>query len=121
VLAHKGGRGQSFEYELLFDGKAAGSAPQLVGLIDVTMLDSAGSMHTTPTLGGEKPGLGGEKAEFGGPYRAHTGALPVHTGPAKTAATTCNDSRINHHEAARSKNAVQGAEISAPSYIPIEA
>jgi DNA primase catalytic core len=44
LLVHRGMRGQSFVYELLFDGPAASEAPHLSGLIDVaTMASSRGS------------------------------------------------------------------------------
>jgi DNA primase len=44
LLVHRGMRGQSFVYELLFDGPAASEAPHLSGLIDVaTMGSSRGS------------------------------------------------------------------------------
>ena len=39
LLVHHGGRGQSFVYELLFDGKGANGKPWLPGLIDVDSLD----------------------------------------------------------------------------------
>jgi len=35
LLVHRGGRGQSFEYELVFDGEIAGDARHASGLIDV--------------------------------------------------------------------------------------
>jgi DNA primase catalytic core len=38
LLAHRGGRGQSFVYELLFDGQGADGKPRLPGLIDVDRL-----------------------------------------------------------------------------------
>ena len=38
VLVHRGGRGQSFEYELVFDGKADAQARHASGLIDVEAL-----------------------------------------------------------------------------------
>jgi hypothetical protein len=38
LLAHRGGRGQSFVYELLFDGQGADGKPWLPGLIDVERL-----------------------------------------------------------------------------------
>jgi len=37
LLAHRGGRGQSFEYELLYDGTGA-AGPHLSGLLDVASL-----------------------------------------------------------------------------------
>ena len=39
LLVHRGGRGQSFVYELLFDGHGADGKPWLPGLIDVDSLD----------------------------------------------------------------------------------
>jgi DNA primase len=38
LLIHRGGRGQSFEYELLFDGEAHSDVPHASGLIDVEAL-----------------------------------------------------------------------------------
>lgn len=38
VLVHRGGRGQSFVYELLYDGAGQNGAPFLMGLIDVQTL-----------------------------------------------------------------------------------
>ncbi|MCH6259226.1 CHC2 zinc finger domain-containing protein [Puniceicoccaceae bacterium K14] len=44
VIAHHGGRGQRFCYELAFDGDAESEKPQLIGLLDVNGLGA-----TTPT------------------------------------------------------------------------
>jgi DNA primase catalytic core len=41
VLVHRGGRGQSFVYELLYDGAGRDGKPFLMGLIDVEMLKRA--------------------------------------------------------------------------------
>jgi DNA primase catalytic core len=38
LLIHRGGRGQSFEYELLYDGAAQGTSAHVSGLIDVEAL-----------------------------------------------------------------------------------
>ncbi len=38
VLVHRGGRGQSFEYELLYDGQGQDGKPFVMGLIDVETL-----------------------------------------------------------------------------------
>ena len=38
LLVHRGGRGQSFEYELLYDGAAEEHGPHISGLIDVEAL-----------------------------------------------------------------------------------
>src|SRR5580692_9538835 len=38
VLVHRGGRGQSFVYELLYDGAGGDGQPFLMGLIDIEAL-----------------------------------------------------------------------------------
>ncbi len=38
VLVHRGGRGQSFVYELLYDGQGRDGSPFLMGLVDVAQL-----------------------------------------------------------------------------------
>jgi DNA primase len=65
VLAHRGCRGQSFVYELCYDGQGTDGAPHLPGLIDVDALRPS----TTKSLGGAE-------GKFGGGYRPHTGPIP---------------------------------------------
>jgi len=60
VLVHRGMRGQSFVYELLFDGPAASEAPHLSGLIDVTTMER--SRGSDPHLAGSTRGHRGPKA-----------------------------------------------------------
>ena len=53
VLVHRGGRGQSFVYELLYDGAGRDGKPFLMGLIDVQMLKHAydeKKEHRNPNL-----------------------------------------------------------------------
>jgi hypothetical protein len=42
VLVHRGGRGQLFSYELLYDGRGQGGEPFLMGLIEVEKLEIEG-------------------------------------------------------------------------------
>jgi DNA primase catalytic core len=72
LLAHRGGRGQSFVYELVFARRsgADGDRPTMPGLIDVE------------SLGVEKPGghrydgnLAGPEGENAGPNRPHIGGI----------------------------------------------
>jgi post-segregation antitoxin (ccd killing protein) len=65
LLPHRGQRGQSFVYELIFDGDVGDAAPRLPGLIDV---DSLPDPATTPTSRGVE-------GEFVGPSRAHRGGF----------------------------------------------
>jgi len=63
VLVHRGGRGQSFEYELLYDGRGEDGAPFLAGLIDVEALKKA------PYDGD----LAGSKGHLAGGWRGQNG------------------------------------------------
>ena len=75
LLVHRGGRGQSFEYELLYDGAAHGETAHLSGLIDVDALrhdydgERSGSEALRSALGRgvvggqSEPGRSGELAE----------------------------------------------------------
>jgi DNA primase catalytic core len=56
VLVHRGARGQSFEYELLYDGDGA-LEPHLSGLIDVTTIASSRGA-TPPNAGSTRPSSG---------------------------------------------------------------
>jgi hypothetical protein len=68
VLVHQGGRGQSFVYELLYEGGGDEGAPVLPGLIDVAKLRGEG---TTRSLGASEATLEGGEAEFGAPLDPH--------------------------------------------------
>ena len=63
VLVHRGGRGQSFEYELLYEGQGQDGAPFLAGLIDVEALKKA------PYDGH----LAGSKGHLAGGWRGQNG------------------------------------------------
>jgi hypothetical protein len=65
VLVHRGMRGQSFVYELLFDGPAASEAPHLSGLIDVTTMASSRGSDTQfagSTRGHRGPNAAGSRS-----------------------------------------------------------
>ncbi len=80
LLPHRGQRGQSFVYELVFDGDIGDAAPRLPGLIDVGALpQSPGEASSDPPTTRSSRGLEGEFAElageFVGPSRAHRGGF----------------------------------------------
>ncbi|MBS0613163.1 MAG: toprim domain-containing protein [Proteobacteria bacterium] len=83
LLVHRGMRGQSFVYELVFDGPVASEAPHLSGLIDVsTMASSRGS---GPQFAGSTRGQNGVNAA--GSRSAEMLANPVNPSvPEETAA-----------------------------------
>ena len=47
VLVHRGARGSSFVYELLYDGQGADGAPFVTGLLDVTGLQETSTAATS--------------------------------------------------------------------------
>ena len=64
LLIHRGGRGQSFVYELLFTRPSDGGKPVLGGLIDVNVLSKRGydenkSGLTAGRSGSSRPQVGG--------------------------------------------------------------
>jgi len=65
LLVHRGGRGQSFVYELVFERSAADEKPVLPGLIDVEKLRN----HSYDE---KNAGL---KGEFAGPKRPQNGGV----------------------------------------------
>ncbi|SPE21327.1 DNA primase (fragment) [Burkholderiales bacterium] len=65
LVAHRGGRGQRYEYELAFDGDLATAAPQLSGLIDAAALQHAGTRDASR----------GPKAQLAAHSRGPGGAL----------------------------------------------
>ncbi len=67
LLAHRGRRGQNYEYELLFDGNADTDAPHLAGLIDAAILQAAA---TTTTSRGCEPELAASSRGQRGPIAA---------------------------------------------------
>jgi DNA primase len=62
VLVHRGGRGQSFVYELLYDGQGQDGRPFLMQLLDPGRVDVPVDSH-----------LGGQTATFGGTVGGHWG------------------------------------------------
>lgn len=59
LLAHRGKRGQSFVYELLYDGQGQDGKPFLIGLIDVAQLQASAPYD------GNKSGAEGDKSASG--------------------------------------------------------
>ncbi|MES1176707.1 MAG: CHC2 zinc finger domain-containing protein [Myxococcales bacterium] len=102
LLVHRGGRGQSFFYELLYDGGGANGAPRVFGLIELG--DAAAS--TTPTLGGSEGG-------FGGSLGAQTGAKPEGLLGEQTHAEQHQSVLNRDREAAEDENARRGSAASA--------
>jgi post-segregation antitoxin (ccd killing protein) len=105
VLAHRGGRGTSFVYELLYDGAADDAGPRLPGLIAVETL----ALDEATTVS-----LRGAKAQLPGSFRPQNGAVPVGPRPVESVEKTNNegvfdDSAVVPAETARRRIATNGA------------
>ncbi len=59
LLVHRGQRGQSFEYELLYDGTGQTERTYVPGLIDVEALEAAADAATAPSSRGQRGRLAG--------------------------------------------------------------
>jgi len=79
LLAHRGRRGQTFDYELLYQGEDAEGRVRLLGLIDCVRLQSPTSpeepMDTMATSRGPVPTSRGEGAQFAAPIRGARGGV----------------------------------------------
>jgi DNA primase catalytic core len=73
LLVHRGSRGQSFVYELRYDGAGTDGRPFVTGLIDTATLESTA---TTSTSRGETPPLAGSTRGQSGPNAAGSRAAP---------------------------------------------
>jgi DNA primase len=82
LLVHRGARGSSFVYELVYDGAGRDGRPFVPGLIDVAALKATA---TTPNLAGVK-------AEFAGSTRGESGPNAGGSRPAQNAASAGSES-----------------------------
>jgi hypothetical protein len=98
LVAHKGSRGQSFLYELVYDGQGQDGQPFLSGLIDVGQLGQADS-DTVATLGA----LDGE---FGEPLGPHGGANGGPSVAAPISKTSKNGNDLESALGSSRKNAI---------------
>ncbi|MGH8702465.1 MAG: hypothetical protein ACREVR_15025, partial [Burkholderiales bacterium] len=70
ALVHRGARGQSFVYELLYDGQGQDGRPFVPGLIELERLRATA---TTANLAGEEAGVAGQSANLAGSTRGQRG------------------------------------------------
>ncbi len=93
VLVHRGGRGQSFVYELLWDGGGTDGRPHLAGLVDVaTLAETAEPVVTTGDFEGPNGDFEGPSSPQRGPIEggsrpARNGARPARTSTSKPEAS----------------------------------
>jgi hypothetical protein len=106
LLVHRGGRGQSFEYELLFDGPADGMTPHVSGLIDVDTLTRD-----------YDPGRSGGCAPQSGPGRPAVGTLSGEDRPATSLAHPDKTSSNDETPASELKTLSPGSSRKTASYL----
>jgi hypothetical protein len=114
VLVHRGGRGQSFVYELLYDGQGKDGRPFLPGLIEIDSLARTSALDveapsTTSTSRGEEVEIAGSSRGFRGPVAAPSRGVEIAPAPAPDAA-------FLPLAAESAGNPLLGASMKAPSY-----
>jgi hypothetical protein len=111
LLVHRGSRGQSFFYELVYDGQGKDGGPFLSGLVDVAALRAA---STTASLGGQE-------AVFVGVNRPETGALPAGDRGAENAGSPAKQARSATAAVIAPRSAHKRMEANGPSSYVAEA
>jgi hypothetical protein len=116
VIAHAGGRGQSVQCELVYDGKGKDGAPFLTGLIDVEKLGGCGyddgrwSAFSRGWSGQERARSGGGRPAVGpGPAGGRGGGIAI---------SSSDDGPRSSVAVASPGNAPLGSEAARPSSYP---
>lgn len=120
LLVHRGRRGQSFEYELLYDGRGADGEPFVCGLLNVaTLLGGPGpGVATMSSLGGEPSALGGGEGKLGVPLGYHTGPIPApYRGTRKDLGASTGAAQLSTQPEV-SQKALLGKAGRDPAYVP---
>jgi DNA primase len=107
VLVHRGGRGQSFVYELLYDGAGRDGKPFLMGLIDGAALKQA--------YDGKKEHRNGHLEHPGSAQGAH---LERGSSESKSSPNTINQATSREIQKRNGKTAYWDESASIPSYVP---
>ncbi|MET3139514.1 DNA primase [Undibacterium sp. GrIS 1.2] len=105
LLVHRGQRGQSFEYELLYDGAGSDAQAFVPGLIDLASLELAISANTAPSTAPTMHSSRGKTAEFAPPSRGQRAPDAGSSRSAKSAqeptamrvAEKMNDAEVKMH------------------------
>jgi DNA primase catalytic core len=110
ALVHRGGRGQSFVYELLYDGQGKEGELFVIGLADVSALSGASKdAGTTSTSRGEEGHFEGPSSPQRAPIKPLSSPWPTLTKPAPDAAflPLAAESLEIAHQGAASKSYAQ--------------
>jgi hypothetical protein len=116
VLAHRGGRGQNFVYEFLYDGKGKDGAPRLMGLIDVEKLKN----HAyDKKFEGQKSEFEHRKGKFEGPSSIQRATIEPPSRVAETPSEATSSAASPALDAKSPENALTGDEEKKPSYVAV--
>ncbi len=118
VLVHRGGRGQSFVYELLWRGEGKDGRPFLLGLLDTAALvdpidEEASSATTTETSRGEE-------ADLAGGSRPHRGAFAGGSRGEEDEPGAAPHAHLNGFSHEEAETPLLGVPLGIPSYPPPE-
>ncbi len=105
LVVHRGGRGQQFEYELVYDGQGKDGTPFLPGLFNVATLRQH---RYDGNLSGEKSDLSGQNEENSGGCRGHFGANSAPFRGRKIGESANDDEALEAKKVKASKNAYKG-------------
>ncbi len=108
VLVHAGGRGQSFVYELAYEGDAKTGVPFLAGLLDVEALEN----RTYDA------NWSGETGQWSGSSRVQVGPMSGGGRPLETEENDPENEDLERLNGKDLQNALLGSEIESPSYVP---
>ena len=111
LVTHAGRRGQSYVYELVFDGDVAATTPQLPGLTDLVARVDDGT--TAKVAGG--------RAKFTGSSRPQTGAIPGSLREIETARSASPDAVLSSLVAAVDDTAVPRRRVNGASHRSVTA
>jgi hypothetical protein len=103
LLVHRGTRGQSYVYELLYDGSGYDGKSFLMGLIDVNQL--AVSESSRPLERSSRP----LKGQFTPPFRPQNAPLSRGSRPSTNSVSTNNGNGFSDSTSKSLKNAYMGA------------
>ncbi|HVH72140.1 MAG TPA: CHC2 zinc finger domain-containing protein [Candidatus Dormibacteraeota bacterium] len=112
LMLHRGGRGQSFVYELLYDGQGKDGKPFLCGLIEVDKLRA--NHNYDGDWSGVDTQWSGLAADWSGPSRAEVGRV---SGGGRSDSTVAAESVNLDSSDASPKTPLIGTAETAPSYL----
>jgi hypothetical protein len=113
VLVHRGARGQSFVYELLYDGQGQDGRPFVPGLIEVERLRAAA---TTANLAGKEAGFAVQSANLAGSTRGQRGPSAGGSRGSEIAGTPRQTGDSSESAANAPKTPIKGGNGQDPSY-----